>query len=323
MRIVRTWVNSWATSDRYDEPCKLPCLFGCTGKMDVQSHYVRCPILYGILSSLRPTSPADPRERIGLLNPNSENLLSTACTCSGYHALRRSAEIRSHLGHPSSLPFRTCAVRIFAEMFFCEALELKLPCLKPFPRLHTLQLHKLGGAALDVVNSQVTDSMRVVDLVESHTFARSLSDGELPDTFPIRFLPLSSSARSANGNEDDDDDSDGSDGTSGSDSRSSSSFPTRCALLGGPDQGGQEAPAVPRRMSCTARPPQPSFPNWRMRGPRSPRARVVLLTPMDLCIGCLTCLGHLLATLFFSELRVLVGSLLSLLETDCRTLLAL
>ena len=28
MKIVKTWVNSWATSRRYHEPVILPCLFG-------------------------------------------------------------------------------------------------------------------------------------------------------------------------------------------------------------------------------------------------------------------------------------------------------
>ena len=85
-------------------------------------------------------------------------------------------------------------MRIFAEMFFCEALELRLPCLKPFPQLYSLQLHKLGGVAQDVVDSQVAESMRVVDLMDPYAFAFESPDALLPDDFPVRLLPYTVNA---------------------------------------------------------------------------------------------------------------------------------
>ena len=30
-QVIRTWGNSWSTSDRYHERVRLPCLFGCVG----------------------------------------------------------------------------------------------------------------------------------------------------------------------------------------------------------------------------------------------------------------------------------------------------
>ncbi len=38
MRVIKSWVNSWATSDRYHEPVILPCLFGCVGAVDILDH---------------------------------------------------------------------------------------------------------------------------------------------------------------------------------------------------------------------------------------------------------------------------------------------
>ncbi len=67
MRVVKTWVNSWATSDRYHEAVRLPCLFGCR-KLDKLPHYVFCPILFFLVSKILPV-PAQPLERIGLVNP--------------------------------------------------------------------------------------------------------------------------------------------------------------------------------------------------------------------------------------------------------------
>ena len=60
MRVVKTWTNSWATSDRYQEPEVLPCLFGCTGEEDVLEHYLVCPILSLVLRTLRPSTPPSP-----------------------------------------------------------------------------------------------------------------------------------------------------------------------------------------------------------------------------------------------------------------------
>ena len=34
MRVIKTWVNSWATSYRLHEPVLLPCLFGCVNASD-------------------------------------------------------------------------------------------------------------------------------------------------------------------------------------------------------------------------------------------------------------------------------------------------
>ncbi len=43
MRVLKTWIHSWAASDRFHENPRLPCLFGCEGQLDKLAHYLLCP----------------------------------------------------------------------------------------------------------------------------------------------------------------------------------------------------------------------------------------------------------------------------------------
>ena len=129
MRIVKTWVNSWATSRRYHEPVILPCLFGCAGDSgtDDLSHYIICPQLYTILRKLRDT-PACPIERLGLSTPTKHSLLAVSCTFSGYHAIKRSHFVHSLTTLPLNSEQRIAALRLFADAFYASALEVGLSC---------------------------------------------------------------------------------------------------------------------------------------------------------------------------------------------------
>ena len=93
-RVLKTWVNSWATSTRFHSSVKLPCLFGCEGQEDRLNHYVMCPNLFFLLGQLIP-SPSAPLERIGLVHPTKDRLLAAACTFSAYHAVKRSCTVRA------------------------------------------------------------------------------------------------------------------------------------------------------------------------------------------------------------------------------------
>ncbi len=77
MRVIKTWVNSWSTSDRFHEAIRLPCLFGCP-HLDRQQHYVFCPILFYLTAQIIPTSN-QPLERIGIANPTIGSLKAVAC----------------------------------------------------------------------------------------------------------------------------------------------------------------------------------------------------------------------------------------------------
>ena len=52
MRVVKSWLNGWATSHRMHEDCVLPCVLGCSDGIDSMSHYVHCPHMYAVQSFL-------------------------------------------------------------------------------------------------------------------------------------------------------------------------------------------------------------------------------------------------------------------------------
>ena len=93
MRVLKTWVNSWATSHRMHDPIRLPCLLGCQDGADSMAHYVQCPFLYYLLVKLRPDSLPSPFPvtRIGAAEPTIDSLKVVSCSFAAYHAVRRSA----------------------------------------------------------------------------------------------------------------------------------------------------------------------------------------------------------------------------------------
>jgi len=51
-QVLRSWSFSWMTSVRLKEPRHLPCLFGCVDCRDEFAHYVCCPVLSSVFSSV-------------------------------------------------------------------------------------------------------------------------------------------------------------------------------------------------------------------------------------------------------------------------------
>ena len=85
--VLKTWVNSWFTSDRVKNGVTLDCFFCLACQEDKLKHYLVCPCLWPVvarITSLSPRSP-DPLVRIGLRNPCVENLAIIACLYHGYH----------------------------------------------------------------------------------------------------------------------------------------------------------------------------------------------------------------------------------------------
>ncbi len=132
--VLKTWVNSWATSDRYKESLRLPCIFGCSEAIDRMDHYVMCPFLFLLLRNFCPQTPSCPVERLGLINPTRETLLTISCAFAGYHAVRRGLRSLHNFGldylhaqnadnSPSDFVART-----FAEAFWSEAVDCRLQC---------------------------------------------------------------------------------------------------------------------------------------------------------------------------------------------------
>ena len=128
---IKTWVNGWATSHRYHENKLLPCLFGCSGRIDSLSHYLQCPALLALWRFLAcGVASEDPLIRWGLMHPCKDTYLYISCIFSGYHAVRRDLcefgiffEYKQLVLHSAQL---RRARSVFAETFKVEARELAL-----------------------------------------------------------------------------------------------------------------------------------------------------------------------------------------------------
>ena len=98
MIIIKTWANSWSTSDRYHEDHRFPCIFGCRSHVqcdpkakDVLSHYLDCPILWSLVYSARgdPLNVVvSPLERACIWQPTRDSLERLVIAHQVYHALR-------------------------------------------------------------------------------------------------------------------------------------------------------------------------------------------------------------------------------------------
>ena len=68
MKVVKSWCNGWATSNRYHGDMRLPCLFGCNNCSDSLPHYLPCPHLIAFWKCMIPSVHEDPSIRRGLIN---------------------------------------------------------------------------------------------------------------------------------------------------------------------------------------------------------------------------------------------------------------
>jgi hypothetical protein len=63
--VLKTFFNSWTTSDRMHGDHVLPCLFGCSDQKDILSHYLRCPTLWGPICRERNVVTCSWRDTLG------------------------------------------------------------------------------------------------------------------------------------------------------------------------------------------------------------------------------------------------------------------
>ncbi len=120
---------------RVKEAVILPCLFGCSGAIDRQAHYIMCPFLLALQRFLwGPISEvaADPLKRLALKDTCCNTVKLVACTFSAYHHVKFTYSARFHSGgdlDPSNVipdEALTLFYRSFAEVFKTEASELGL-----------------------------------------------------------------------------------------------------------------------------------------------------------------------------------------------------
>ncbi len=125
VKVIKTWLNGWATSDRMHEEVILPCLFGCSGKNDVLNHYLQCPHLFALCNYLFKVDSC-PLIRIGFKNPSIHNLKVTACVFTAYHVMK--AQVRNGLLEGMHKDTRTthAAWSVFANALEAEAGEHRI-----------------------------------------------------------------------------------------------------------------------------------------------------------------------------------------------------
>ena len=134
MKVLKSWCNGWATSYRYHEDIKLPCLFGCVNCADSMHHYMQCPHLFALCKYLCPSTSEDPLIRWGLRNCSSETYKQIACMYSGYHAVRRhfknsGVSFIHNMMNIDGASLRT-SWTVFVEAFCAEARELNVHTVK-------------------------------------------------------------------------------------------------------------------------------------------------------------------------------------------------
>ena len=66
VRVVKTWLNGWATTDRIKGDFRRSCLLGCPGEADSLAHYLMCPRVFASVKFVVNTAHEDPLIRVGL-----------------------------------------------------------------------------------------------------------------------------------------------------------------------------------------------------------------------------------------------------------------
>ena len=91
-QVIKTWINSWATSRRFDhDSITLPCIFGCgNGCEDDLAHYIKCVILWSLVESKISFSlPSQSLERVGVIRPTKQDLHLLAAIFQAYHGTKK------------------------------------------------------------------------------------------------------------------------------------------------------------------------------------------------------------------------------------------
>ena len=132
IKVLKCWINGWATSYRYHEDKLLPCLLGCHNCKDNLEHYLVCPHLFALVSYLIEGVSDIPLIRWGLEYPSKINHAVVSCVFSGYHAIRTDLRdnpvfIEHNLRNLPS-PVLRRAWSVFAQSFKVEARELGVQC---------------------------------------------------------------------------------------------------------------------------------------------------------------------------------------------------
>ena len=145
MKVVKTWLNGWATSHRMHEDHALDCLFGCKDAADSMGHYVFCPHLCAFQAYLFQGIAADPLVRFGIKSPRVFSLKVCSCLFSAYHALK--GEVRAGKINMHEVNWLSNAWSVFAKAVKAEAGEMLLETRVSHWR-NSLTCQSMGGPAV-------------------------------------------------------------------------------------------------------------------------------------------------------------------------------
>ena len=128
IKVVKTWLNGWATSTRMHEDKDLGCLLGCRNQHDSLRHYIHCPHLSALQKFLFQDISDEPRIRFGIKDPSVSFLKIIGFAFSAYHALK--ANYRSGKFSNASDNMTQAQLRknwsLFAEVLMAEAGEARV-----------------------------------------------------------------------------------------------------------------------------------------------------------------------------------------------------
>ena len=125
LKVIKTWLNGWATSARMHEDILLPCLLGCGTGEDSLKHYLQCPQLYAFCRCFFNTDSC-PLIRIGIKNPTISNLKIVSCVYTAYRAAKAQVrECRILMQENAGTTRATWSV--FADALEADAGEYRIP----------------------------------------------------------------------------------------------------------------------------------------------------------------------------------------------------
>ena len=125
MKVIKTWLNGWATSHRMHEDKVLCCILGCgDGSLDSLTHYIHCPHMLAFQRYLFENVSTDPLIRFVIKHPETFSLKVNSCLFSAYHALK--GDIRSGRVNMHSSGWIKTAWSVYANAIKAEAGEMCL-----------------------------------------------------------------------------------------------------------------------------------------------------------------------------------------------------
>jgi len=154
LKVVKSWLNGWATSHRMHEDPMLNCILGCNDAPDSLNHYVFCPHLFAFQRYLFDGVSDDPLIRFGIKSPGIFSFKVISCLFSAYHALK--GEIRAGKINLHSNSWLKHAWSVFANVCKAEAGELHLST-RAFSLAKFIDFLVTGRSSHSAFNSLVHD----------------------------------------------------------------------------------------------------------------------------------------------------------------------